>query len=218
MKLKTTLPLILTFLVFTTVLTADKDPSELKSIALPKVNIKNVSLSEALTKRASTRDFDGSKEISLQDLSNILWAAAGINRPETGGRTYPSARGNQSISVYAARKDGIYLYDHVKHSLEPVVAGDFRAATGSQSFAATAPVNLIYVANISKFDGSNADKKTFAVFDAGHCSENVYLYCAAARIGTVIRASVDAAALGKLLKLDKNNIVIAGQSIGHFAK
>jgi len=120
--------------------------------------------------------------------------------------------------VYVADKDGIYRYDHVKHSLELVVAGDLRAKTGSQPFVATAPVNLIYVSNISKFKGSEADKKALAGFDTGHCSENVYLYCAAAGIGTVIRASVDAAALAKILKLGKNDIVVAGQTIGHFAK
>ena len=214
MKLKSILALVLTFFVSLTILAAD----ELKSIALPKVNIKNVSLSEALTKRSSVRSFDVSKEISLQDLSNILWAAAGINRPKDGGRTYPSAKGYQSISVYVVRKDGIYRYDHVKHSLEPVAAGDFRANAGVQPFVATAPINLIYVSDVSKFDGPEAYKRELATFDAGHCSENVYLYCAAANIGTVIRASVDADALGKILKLGKNNIVIAGQTIGHFAK
>jgi len=191
---------------------------ELKNITLPKVNIKSVSLSDALSKRLSTRAFDADKEISLQDLSNILYAAAGINRPETGYRTYPSAMGYQSISVYVARKDGIYRYDHLTHSLEPVAAGDFRAKTGSQDFVAKAPVNLIYVSNISKFKGSEADKKMLAAFDTGHCSENVYLYCAAARLGTVIRASVDTAALAKILKLGKNDIIVAGQTIGHFAK
>ena len=214
MKFKTVSTLVLTFLVSMTIFAAE----ELKSIALPKVNMKNVSLSDALTKRMSTRAFDSNKDISLQDLSNILWAAAGINRPATGGRTYPSAKGYQSVSVYVVRKDGIYRYDHVKHSLEPVVAGDFRAETGAQSFAATAPVNLIYVSDISKFDGSQAVKMEYAAFDTGHCSENVYLYCAAANLGTVIRASVNADALGKRLKLGKNNVVIAGQSIGYFAK
>ena len=214
MKLKAVFALALTFFVSTTVFAA----GELKTIVLPKVNIKNVSLTEALTKRLSTRSFDANKEISLQDLSNILWVAAGINRPDTGGRTYPSARGFQSISVYVVRKDGIYRYDHLKHSLVPVAAGDYRANTGTQAFAATAPINLVYVANISKFTGSEASKRELAIFDAGHCSQNVYLYCAAARLGTVIRASIDAAAFAKILKLGKNNIVLAGQSIGHFAK
>ncbi|MCL1912039.1 MAG: SagB/ThcOx family dehydrogenase [Leptospirales bacterium] len=216
MKFKTILTLALTFLVSMAIF-AD---GELKSIALPKANIKSASLSDALTKRKSTREFNADKEISLQDLSNILWAAAGINRPATGqqkaGRTYPSAKNLQSVSVYVARKDGIYRYDHVKNSLEPVAAGDFRAKTGAQSFAATAPINLIYVSDVSEFSGSLAVKREYAAFDIGHCSENVYLYCAIANLGTVIRASIDGDAVAKILKLGKNSIVIAGQSIGHF--
>ncbi|MDR3236934.1 MAG: SagB/ThcOx family dehydrogenase [Spirochaetia bacterium] len=213
MKPKTILSLAITLIFAGSIFAAD----ELKSITLPKVNIKKTSLVDALTKRVSTREF-ADKEISLQDLSNVLWAAAGINRPENGYRTYPSAMGKQSISVYAITKEGVYIYDHTKHTLEPVAAGDFRAKAGAQGFVATSPLNLIYVSDTSKFDGSAADKRALANFDAGHCSENVYLYCAAAGIGTVIRASIDTAALAKVLKLGKNDLIVGGQTVGYFAK
>ena len=184
-------------------------------IKLPKVAIsKSITLSDAITKRSSSREYTD-KEVSLQHLSNILWCANGINRADSGYRTYPSAKGRQSISVYVILKQGAYLYNYKNNTLELIAAGDFMAKAGTQAFVAKAPLNLIYVADISKLGPMNADNVALANLDAGHCSENVYLYCAGAGLSNVIRASVDTAALGKILKLTKNDVIIAGHTIGY---
>lgn len=184
-------------------------------IILPKVNIKNsIRLADAISKRSSSREFTD-RAVSMQDLSNILWCANGINRPETGYRTYPSAMGRQSISVYVILKNGAYVYDYKNNKLELVASGDFMAKAGTQAFVANAPVNLIYVADISKLGSMNSETIAMVHMDAGHCSENVYLYCAGAGLNNVVRAFIDKNALGKILKLKKNEIIIAGHTIGY---
>ena len=100
---------------------------ELKPIQLPQPQTEiGKPLMQALKLRASSRSFDA-KPLPKQELSNLIWAAAGINRPESGKRTAPSARNWQEIDVYIALAEGVYLYDAKTHSLNPVLAGDFRA-------------------------------------------------------------------------------------------
>ncbi|MDD5020401.1 MAG: SagB/ThcOx family dehydrogenase, partial [Candidatus Omnitrophica bacterium] len=103
-------------------------------------------LMRALKQRQSRREFSD-KELSLQDLSNLLWAAFGINRADSGGRTAPSAHNAQEIDIYVAVKGGLFLYDARNHMLEPVLPEDIRPATGQQPFVKNAPVNLIFVAD-----------------------------------------------------------------------
>ena len=127
---------------------------ESKPIELLSPNIKGGKpVMQALQNRKTMRDFSV-KELPLQVLSDILWAAAGINRPASGGRTAPTAVNFQEIDVYVVKPEGAYLYDAKSNVLLPVVRGDIRALTGQQTFVKDAPVNLIFVANFSKM-GSN---------------------------------------------------------------
>jgi SagB-type dehydrogenase family enzyme len=171
---------------------------------------------DAIRERKSSRDF-AVKELSLQDLSNVLWCANGINRPADGHRTAPSAMNKQDVDVYAVMKDGIWLYDAATHELVSVVEGDFRKDAGMQDWVGSAPLNLIYVSDLAKLDFAKereAQVMTGAI-DAGHCSQNVYLYCAAAKLSVVVRTSVDKKKLAEILKLRPQQIVIAGQTVGY---
>jgi SagB-type dehydrogenase family enzyme len=173
-------------------------------------------LMEALSERRSTRDFSD-KELSLQELSDILWCADGINRKESGMRTAPSAMNRQEIDVYAVMKNGAYLYDAKKNELVPVAAGDHRKAAGTQDFVAIAPLNLVYVADFSKMGDKTdeATKRLYAGISAGHCSQSVYLYCASAGLGAVVRAYYDQFELGNVLKLRRSQRIIIAQTVGY---
>ncbi|MDD5529253.1 MAG: SagB/ThcOx family dehydrogenase [bacterium] len=166
--------------------------------------------------RKSSREFSD-KELSLQNLSNLLWCANGINRPESGNRTSPSARNKQDIDIYVVLKEGVYLYDAKQSELLPVISGDYRKDTGMQDFVATAPLNIVYVSDIAKFELSKEREKQvmYAGLDAGHCSENVYLYCASANLAVVVRASIDKEKIAGILKLRPEQLVVIAQTIGY---
>jgi len=174
------------------------------------------SLMQALKERKSLREFS-LKELPLQVISDLLWAANGINRPGSGHRTAPSARNMQEIDIYLAKTDGLYLFDAKQNMLIPVVGEDIRALTGNQPFVKDAPVNLIYVADLSKMgktSGSNADFN--AGVDTGFISENAYLYCASAGLATVVRGMIDKPVLAKAMKLRPDQKIILAQTIGYF--
>jgi len=172
-------------------------------------------LMQVLKDRKSSRAFSTEK-LPLQVLSNMLWAAWGINRPESGKHTAPSARNRQEIDVYVALAEGLYLYDAKAHTLVPVLAKDIRAMTGGQPFVKDAPVNLIYVSDFSKMGTTPADQKDFySATDTGFISQNVYLYCASEGLATVVRGYVDRGALAKAMKLRPNQKVILAQSVGY---
>jgi SagB-type dehydrogenase family enzyme len=182
---------------------------ELKPIALEKPQTDGGKpLMQALKERKSEREFSPEK-LSPQMLSNLLWAAWGVNRPD-GRRTAPSASNRQEIDVYAITAEGIYLYNAKAHQLEPVAAGDFRAAAGPQPFVAQAPLNLVYVADQAKTKNS---EMTYA--DTGFISQNVYLFCASEGLATVARGSVDRAALAKTLKLRPDQAITLAQTVGY---
>ena len=111
---------------------------------------------QVLKDRKSAREF-GPGTLSPQTLSNLLWAAFGINRPD-GHRTAPSAMNWQEVSIYVATAEGVYIYDAKANALNPVLPGDFRAATGTQSFVKDAAVNLVYVSDLSKTGGANSSR------------------------------------------------------------
>jgi hypothetical protein len=171
-------------------------------------------LMDALAKRSTARAFD-SKELSAQQLSSLLWAAFGINRPD-GKRTAPSARNYQETDIYVLLKTGTYLYGPKSNRLELVVADDLRAWGGTQAFAKEAPLTLVFVADLSRMgSGSAEDKKTTANIDVGYISQNVYLFCASEGLVTGARGSVDRAALGPKLKLRPDQAIILAQSVGY---
>jgi SagB-type dehydrogenase family enzyme len=172
-------------------------------------------LMQVLKDRKTSREFS-SEKLPLQVLSNMLWAAWGVNRPESGKRTAPSARNCQEIDVYVALADGLYLYDAKAHILKPVLAEDIRAATGLQPFVKDAPVNLVFVSDFSKMGNAPDDQKDFySATDTGFISQNVYLYCASEGLATVVRGAVDKPALAKVMKLRPDQKVILAQTVGY---
>jgi SagB-type dehydrogenase family enzyme len=190
---------------------------DLKPVVLPKPRMEGGKpLLQALKERKSTRGFSQEK-LSAQTLSDMLWAACGVNRPD-GRRTAPSAMNSQEIDLYVTLPDGVYLYEPEPHRLRPVAAGDMRAKTGSQPFVAEAALNLVYVEDQARFKYGHAkpeEKIGFASFAAGAIAQNVYLFCASEGLATVLRASADKEGLAKALKLRPEQRVIYAQSVGY---
>jgi SagB-type dehydrogenase family enzyme len=189
---------------------------EAKPIQLPSPQMTGGKpMMQVLKERKTSREFS-SRELPLQIISDMLWAANGVNRPESGYRTAPSAHNMQEIDVYIAMKDGLYLYDAKNNMLTPVLAEDIRAATGKQPFVKDAPANLIFVADLLKMGNmSPSDAEFYAATDTGYVSENVYLYCASAGIATVVRGWVDKDALAKAMKLRPGQKIILAQTVGY---
>lgn len=176
-------------------------------------------LMQVLNARKSARVFS-KKKLSMQTLSNLLWAAFGVNRKipgaKTGKRTAPSACNWQEIDIYVALPEGLYFYDAKKNVLNPVVAKDVRAAAGRQKFTKDAPLNLIFVTNLSKM--GKADKKSkefYSATDAGFISQNVYLFCASEGLNTVVLGYVNRPLLSGEMGLTANQAVILTQPVGY---
>lgn len=170
---------------------------------------------QVLKERETSREFR-SDELPLQVLSNLLWAAWGINRPESGKRTAPSAVNWQEIEVYVSTADGLYLYNAQEHILNQVLAQDIRAKTGTQDFIKNAPVNLIFVADYSKMASpSDEDKRFLSGADAGFISQNVYLFCASEGLATVVRGLIDRTSLREVMKLSPNKKIVLAQTVGY---
>jgi len=184
-------------------------------IALPAAQTDGgLPLMQALARRRSWRQFS-ERKLPPQVLSNLLWAACGVNRPESGMRTAPSAHNAQEIELYLAMEDGLYFYEHLLHALQPLKALDLRARTGFQSFAADAPVNLIFVADLARVGGASDDHMLYAAADTGYISQNVYLYCASEGLATVARGWVERNSLAKAMGLKSDHRIILAQSVGY---
>lgn len=187
----------------------------LSSLLPPPQTTGGKPLMQVLKERHTSREFKRDP-LPQQMVSNLLWAAFGINRPASGGRTAPSAHDAQEISIYVATDGAVHVYDPAKNSLRLVLAGDIRALTGRQAFAGEAPVNLVYVADFDKFPrDSLADKIFYSAADAGFISQNVYLYCASEGLATMVRASIDQSALAKAMLLKPSQRIILAQSVGY---
>ena len=176
----------------------------------------DVSLMQALSDRASQREF-ADKQLSLEDLSSLLWAANGVNR-EDGKRTAPSAVNAQDIDIYVCMASGAYLYDAKQSQFTRITTEDLRPAVcGKQPMEA--PVFLVMVADISRYPEGLASQRqlveSFAAMDAGYVSQNICLYCAAAKLATVPRASMDKDALAKALNLKDTQILILNNPVGY---
>jgi len=189
---------------------------ELKPIQLPKPQMDGGKpLMQTLKERGSSREFSPEK-LPLQVLSNLLWAAFGVNRPDSGKRTAPSARNWQEIDIYVATAEGLYLFDAKAHVLKPVLTEDIRGLTGRQSFVKIAPINLIYVADLSKTGTlTNEEKEFYSAVHTGFISQNVYLYCASKGLATVVRASIDRPALAMAMKLRPDQRITLAQPVGY---
>jgi SagB-type dehydrogenase family enzyme len=172
---------------------------------------------EALKARKTIRDFSPEK-FSPQVLSNLLWAAWGINR-EDGHRTAPSASNRQEAEIYAVMEDGAYVYDAKANTLNPVAAGDLRKVTGAQPFVSTAALTLVYVADYAKMGrGDDTSKLRFSSADAGFIAQNVYLFCASEGLGSVVRGIGPSEELNKALKLRPEQRVTLAHTIGYVKK
>lgn len=174
-----------------------------------------MSLIQVLQKRKTIREFSDRK-LTLETLSHLLWAAWGINRPDGAHRTAPSAKNAQEIDIYVAMESGLYGFNPHAFTLAPILKDDIRAATGSQDFVPQAPINLVYVADMAKMEnGPRKEKKFYAALDTGFISQNVYLFCAAEGLATVVRGWVDRPALAQVMKLGPEQRIIAAQSVGY---
>ena len=172
-------------------------------------------LFNALKARRSTRVFSP-RPLPQDLLSTLLWAAFGVNRPATGGRTAPSAHGWQEIDVYAALPDALYRYDAASHALATAVARDLRALTGVQDYVGSAPLNLVYVSDFSRMkDASEPDRVFFSSTDAAVIAQNIYLCCAAMNLAAVVRGLVDRKPLAHAMELRRDQRIVLAQSVGY---
>jgi SagB-type dehydrogenase family enzyme len=175
---------------------------------------KEISNSEAFKNRKSANAFQ-SQPLPKEKLTDLLWAAWGINRPDSGKRTAPSAGNTQEIDIYVLLADGAYVYDAKGNQLTPVSDQDLRAKTGAMKFR-DAPVHLVFVADYAKYRmGSQSERELWSVAHTGFIGQNVYLYCASERLGAHFYAGLDKAALKDSLKLRADQAVVFGQAVGY---
>lgn len=173
---------------------------------------------QALNERQTTRTFT-TEALSARQLSDILWAAWGYNRAADKKRTAPSSRNVQEIDVYVVMASGLYLYDAEAHGLKQIHNRDIRAVCGTQDFVATAPVNLVYVADMGKMNKKEGEEIKEAELlssyaNTGFIAQNVYLCCASLDLGCVIRGLVPRDKLAPEMGLRSNQAIILSQTIG----
>lgn len=170
-------------------------------------------LMEVLQNRRSQRSFS-EKELPLQTLSNLLWAAYGVNRAGDK-RTAPGAMGWNEFDIYLVQPGGWYWYNPQEHALVKKGNTDLRTLACTQKYGQTAPLNLVYVADYSRMENAEPDEKQlYAAMDVGFISQNVYLFCAAEGLATVVRASVNKENLREKMNLQPEQHILLGQTVG----
>lgn len=171
---------------------------------------------KALSERASATEYD-TTGFKIQDLSDLVWAANGINRAETGKRTAPSAMNSQDIDIYVIMKSGAYLYDAKMQLLVLINAGDYRLfAAGKQVDVARAPVNCVLVSDISRFkSGDDSSKLLWAAEDAGIVSQNISVFCAGVGFATRPRVTMDQQKLSEVLKLKASQHLMLNHPVSY---
>ncbi|MDR2651452.1 MAG: nitroreductase family protein [Prevotellaceae bacterium] len=176
---------------------------------------RGTSVMKALNDRHSTREFSTEK-LSLQDLSDLLWATNGINRPD-GRRTAATARNNQDIDVYAIMEEGAYFYDAKNNELTPVAEGDYRALIADRQVSVKdAPVSLLVVSDISRFTGLDVEtQKQWGALDAGIVSQNIMIFASGCGLVTVPRVYMNKDELKKVLKLTETQIPMINNPVGY---
>ncbi len=173
---------------------------------------------QALNERQSTRTFT-KDNLTRQQLSDLLWAGWGINRADQKKRTAPSSRNVQEIDVYVALPEGLYLYVAETNLLKNINNKDLRKLCGSQDFVADAALNIVYVADMSKLGKKEGDEIKDSDLLASYANtafiaQNVYLYCASANLGCVIRGMVPKEQLAPEMGLRTNQRIILSQTVG----
>ncbi len=171
-------------------------------------------LMDVLSERHSGREFLDSA-MSDQQISNLLWAAYGVNRSESGKRTAPSARNMQEFDIYVALKKGLYRWNSANNQLEPIKSGDFRGRIGRQTFVASASLVLIFVADYDRMGKmEEASKEFYSAADCGYISQNVYLFAASENLSTVVLGSVERESVAQLLGLKATQKIVFAQPVG----
>ena len=167
---------------------------------------------QAFSLRQSVTEYSD-KLLSVADMSDLFWAANGINR-EDGRRTAPSAMNVQDVALYAFTPQGVYLYDAQAHELKPVAQGDQRSVFGERGMA---PLIILMVSDISKFGDRIALelRHEFGAIDVGIVSQNIALFCAGAGLATRPRASMDREAIKTLLKLNESQLPMLNNAVGY---
>jgi len=189
------------------------DAAPMRALVSPSLT-GGMPLIAALLARQSQREF-APEPLQEQVLSDLLWAAAGVNRHDLGGRTAPSAMNSQEVLLYVAMPGGLYLYEPVPHRLRLVMASDVRRVTGNQDFVDTAPLDLVFVADHARMNlVPVAQREAYAFAAAGAMAQNVYLYCASEGLATVIRAWFDREALGRAMGLPAEHQLLLSQTVG----
>lgn len=177
---------------------------------------KSFPLMKALNERKTNREIT-SEPVTDKQLSEILWAANGMNRPD-GKRTSPSTQNRQMTDVYVVLETGIFFYNAALHNLTRIAEGDHRNLAGTQPFVQNASVNLVFVSDLAKFNSSyppeDLDLLMWAGVEAGAQTQNVYLYGASEGLAVVIRGSVNREELGKVMRLSPEKIIVVTQTIG----
>jgi len=186
-------------------------------IKLSKPDLKKgAAMMEALSKRRTDRNLSD-KKLTLQQLSEVLWAADGVNRPD-GKRTAPAAMAKYAVDIYAVLPEGVYLYNVANHELSLVVKGDFRKESGMQDFVYIAPLNLVYVLNLKDWQDVSRPmpeqkRDRWIAVELGCIAQNVHLYCASEGLGTVIRGMIDENKFSAVIKVKPEQILMA-QTVG----
>ena len=189
------------------------DPTP-RRVLLPPSLSGGMPLMSALSSRQSLREF-APQPLPEQVLSDLLWAAAGINRRYVDGRTAPSALNAQEVLLYVAMPQGLFLYEPKPHALRLVVASDVRRVTGNQDFVDTAPLDLVFVADHARMKlVPAAQREAYAHATAGAMAQNVYLYCASEGLAAVIRAWFDRDALARAMGLQADHQLLLSQTVG----
>lgn len=216
MKITKITPIVLVLIPFIfgpTVAETEAPPEDLR---LPPPRMEGGKpLMTALKNRQSLRAFSP-RPLPMPLVSDLLWAAFGINRPESGKRTAPSARNWQEIEIYVVMADGAYVYDAKENLLKGIAKGDLREHTGLQSFVSTAPINLVYVVDTDAMKGASAeDRALYYGADTAFISQNVYLFCASEGLATVVRGMVNREKLAEVLMLPDSRKVVLAQTVGY---
>lgn len=172
-------------------------------------------LMKALAQRRTQRAFSD-RQLPLQVLSDLLWAAGGVNRPDEGKLTAPTAVNYQEIMIYVTMAQGTFLYERGSHSLSRVLVRDIRDDTGVPPSMRSAPVNLVFVSDTSRMTRmDDEDRAFYSATDTGFVSQNVYLFCASEGLATVVRGAIDREHIARTLGLGPGEKVILAQTVGY---
>ena len=190
-------------------------PSDGDTLVLPEPTPSATPVLRALAKRHTSRDY-ATQRLPPDVVANLLWAADGVNRPETGGRTAPSAHDWRYMDILVFDSSGVYRYDPPTHGVERLFTRDLRAITGYQELAAIAPLSLVYVADEAKMQTKSADEiRLFGDASAGTIAQNVYLFAAESGLNTGVRADIDRRQLHAALGLASSQRIVLAQSVGY---